>query len=610
MAQIATYTEYANGGKQPHYEGKVTFSIEQNIEGNYFTVSYWYWLYRDDGFTGPAHNFTNGNKLLVYINGDKLIDDENYKTVTLTGTSAANPFLMCSGQHKVPANTDGSKTFAFSFMYDQTQDRGQELDYLTVAGEHTCEPIPRATAPTLSASSIEFGKAVTITTNRASTSFTHTLRYKLGEESATIKAGVTTSQSWTVPLSLMNQIPNATSGNITIYCDTYNGSDLIGTKTVTLKATVPSSIVPTLSIAIAEAAYIPSNISGYVQNKSKVKVTSTAAGTYKSTIKNYAVTVDGAKYNGASITSNILANSGTIAVSVVVTDSRGRTTTVSKNIEVLAYSAPKITSSSAYRCNSATDPTSNPLGEYICVKPRGSIASLSNKNGKSCRVYYKKNNAETYSSVSVSMSDYVLDTEYVIFAAAGDSSYDIYTTLSDSFSSSEFDTPDVQTTEIPMDALMDEETEESVRGWAFGKQVEIEKATDFGWDVYFRKNVTTYNAITNASDKRLKRDFAPVPEIYLDLVDALKPELFRFENNDTYLNVGLVAQKVLDMETFFGITESLLVRGTGLEIPDPKNPDKVMVDYYSIDYQAYNILRSMALERKVNRLLSKLGLEV
>ena len=315
------------------------------------------------------------------------------------------------------------------------------------------------------------------------------MRYEFGNASGTIATGVETSAAWTVPLSLINQIPNATRGNITIFCDTYSGSNLIGTKSVVLKATVPSSIVPTLSITIEEAAYIPSNITGYVQNKSRVKVTSTAAGTYSSEIKNYAVTVDGTPYTGATVTSNTLTNSGEIAIKVVVTDSRGRTTTVTETIMVAAYSAPKITSTSAFRCNSATDPTSNPSGEYICVQPRGSITALSGQNEKTCRIYYRKKGASSYSSVSVSMSDYVLDSEYVIFAAAGDSSYDIYATLADSFSLSEFDTPDVQTTVIPMDAYMDE-SGENVIGWAFGKQVEVTKAVDFGWDVIFRKSAT------------------------------------------------------------------------------------------------------------------------
>ncbi|MBP3584494.1 MAG: tail fiber domain-containing protein, partial [Peptococcaceae bacterium] len=527
------------------------------------------------------------------------------------------------------------------------------------------------------------------------------------------------------------------------------------------------------------------------------------AGTYKSTIKSYAVTVDGTPYTGATVTSNTLTNSGTITIKVVVTDSRGRTATVTEKITVATYSNPKITSTSAFRCASATDPTSNPQGEYICVQPRGSISPLSNQNGRACRVYYKKTGASSYSSVAVTMSDYVLDSEYVIFAVAGDSSYDIYTTLSDSFSSSEFDTPDVQTTAIPIDFLMDAETEENVVGIAVGKQVEVEEAVDFGWKTIFRKSatfygdvygqilmlnhipdevgengnlndiqylvpgtrairqtataktisnipqpvagkfitysaignnnndtnksyfyarqefipystsygryersvyssatageftygawkriaytdstvatattaatanalksgiditvgdvdaehvdasstvtskvgmeifadtgyidfhfanstadytariienssgaLTAYNSISSASDERLKKDFAEIPKVYLDLVDALNPELFRFKSGDTYLNVGLVAQKVLDMEAFFGITESVLVRGTGMEIPDPKDPKKVMIDYYSIDYQAYNVLKGMALERKMNRIISALGIVI
>jgi hypothetical protein len=56
------------------------------------------------------------------------------------------------------------------------------------------------------------GNSVTVSTNRASSSFTHSLYYQIGSGGwNTIGTGIGTSKSWTVPLSLANSTPNSTS---------------------------------------------------------------------------------------------------------------------------------------------------------------------------------------------------------------------------------------------------------------------------------------------------------------------------------------------------------------------------------------------------------------
>lgn len=81
-----------------------------------------------------------------------------------------------------------------------------------------------ATQPSLSAATVEMGKAVTINTPAVNNAYRHTLRYAFGGASGTIATGIASSVSWTPPVSLANQIPSATAGSGTIYCDTYSGS--------------------------------------------------------------------------------------------------------------------------------------------------------------------------------------------------------------------------------------------------------------------------------------------------------------------------------------------------------------------------------------------------
>lgn len=99
--------------------------------------------------------------------------------------------------------------------------------------------------------------------------------------------------------------------------------------------------------------------------------------------------------------------------------------------------------------------------------------------------------------------------------------------------------------------------------------------------------LTAYNSISSASDKRLKKDVSTIPNSYIKFVEKLIPHLYRFKNGSEYLNAGLIAQEVMELEKECGIEESVLVRGTGKEIK--VNGQKIM-DYYSIDYNALLIL--------------------
>ena len=88
-----------------------------------------------------------------------------------------------------------------------------------------------ASKPTLNKYSLAMGTAVTIYTNRQSSIATHTVRYSFFSESGLIAVGVEDECAWTPPVSLAAQIPNATSGWGTIYCDTYVNGSLVSTNT-------------------------------------------------------------------------------------------------------------------------------------------------------------------------------------------------------------------------------------------------------------------------------------------------------------------------------------------------------------------------------------------
>lgn len=108
--------------------------------------------------------------------------------------------------------------------------------------------IPRASQPSVLYTGFELGTTQTIYTNRASSSFTHTLTYSFGNSTGTIATGVGASVDWTPPSSLINEFSSTESSKTcTITCITYSGSTNIGTKTTSFTISVPATSSPTYS---------------------------------------------------------------------------------------------------------------------------------------------------------------------------------------------------------------------------------------------------------------------------------------------------------------------------------------------------------------------------
>lgn len=246
-------------------------------------------------------------------------------------------------------------------------------------------------SPTVSSSFVNLGSAVTITTNRLTTSATHTLSYAFGNTTGTIATDVGASTSWTPPLSLAAQIPNATSGLCTIYCTTYVGGVQTGYSTVSLTLNVPSTVVPTISSVTASEATagIASQFGVYVRTRSKLSVAISATGVQGSTISSYRTSLDNVTYTTSSFTSNTLNTAGTVTMTVTVTDSRGRTASTTRSITVTDYSPPSLTKFTSERCNS-TGSAVQVDGTKVRVSLAGSVSSVGGKNTISCIVYYKK----------------------------------------------------------------------------------------------------------------------------------------------------------------------------------------------------------------------------
>lgn len=457
--------------------------VSQSIPNNTTTIS---WTLQLVAGSSGRISSTASKDWSVTVNGTK------YSGTNTIGVANSATKTLASGKTTIAHNADGTKSFSYSFSQEfGITFSGSSIGTKSGSGTGTLNTIPRATTPTLSASSVNMGSAVTINTPRASSSFTHDLAYAFaGGSYVSIATGVTTSRSWTVPLSLANSIPNATSGTVTIRCITKNGSTTIGTKTVLLTAKVPSSVVPTISnVALSEATTgIAAQFGAFIQNKSKVKATITAAGAYSSTIKSYTTSFSGKTYTGASWTSGVVTQSGTLSMVTTVTDSRGRTAKKTTSVSITAYTTPKISRFHAARYDAAGN--ANPDGIYLGLAYTYTVASLGSKNTAQAVISYKQSTASTwtelYRSTALSQNTTYKPTSPTFSL---DYMYDFKVELTDWFGSVA-----TYNTVLPSGAVI-LDIKADGKGISFGKTCD-RTGVDFGWSpkgrVYGLDGVTEF----------------------------------------------------------------------------------------------------------------------
>ena len=145
----------------------------------------------------------------------------------------------------------------------------------------------------MATTSVAAGSAARLNITAYNSSYTHKVTWKFGSYTATqsIAAG-TAYASYTIPLSWLAAIPNATSGAATVMLETIDTSGAsLGSYSYGFTITAPSSVVPTISSVSASPVNDNSVISSwgiYVYGKSKAKLTiNGAAGAYGSTIRSY-----------------------------------------------------------------------------------------------------------------------------------------------------------------------------------------------------------------------------------------------------------------------------------------------------------------------------------
>lgn len=349
-----------------------------------------------------------------------------------------------------------------------------------------------ATQPSLSAATVEMGKSVTINTPAVNSAYRHTLRYAFGSASGTIATGIASSVSWTPPVSLANQIPSATAGSGTIYCDTYSGSTLLGTKSVSITLTVPGSVVPsagTLSAALAEDT---SGTGLYVKGMGKAKLTlSGASGAYGSSITSYTITGGGWSATNGALTTGTLASAGNITFTATVTDSRGRKASTTRTISVIDYTKPGVAVCDVYRCDA--DGNRKKAGTYFAVEINASYSAITG-NTLNITARYKKQSESSYGTAAN-----VTNNGKTVLGGGNigaSTTYDVLVTVADKYNSLL-----IQRTLSTKSVL---QSFKRSAGAAIGKVAELANWLDVAWNTRIRGNLQVDGTISSSDQYRIK----------------------------------------------------------------------------------------------------------
>lgn len=475
----------------------------QNISNNTSNVTVKVWIKRTN--TG----YTTYGSGTVYTNIDGV---QRNVSITPSQKITSTPSAIFHQDITVNHNSDGTKILNVQVGISHDQFSSSQS---SVAFNTSLTTIPRSSSISLSASTIEAGKELTVNITRASGSFTHNVYLLFGSATFPIQNGVATSAKGVISLDTLRQIPNAASGWGTVRCETYNGGTKIGTTEKNITITAPATIVPSYSSLKVTRVdnVVPSTWGIYVKGKSKVTLEIVgAAGTYGSTISKYSITGDDQSSTSSKYTTGVLNNSGTVTFTGVVTDSRGRTATKTANISVVDYSSPKITDFIVQRCNSGGTLTDE--GTYVKVTPKWSYSSVSSKNTFSAKVDYKTKAATTWSTattVTTSGSSYIIGGGGI----SANTSYDIRLTIQDAFETV------TKTITIPT-AKTTLDFRNGGNGIAIGKVcerdgLEVDWETAFNRAVIFGKNVGS-NPSNSGKEAKVVRG-------YNDQVGSLKVQL-------------------------------------------------------------------------------------
>lgn len=396
--------------------GNVTMTMTRtsvNVDGNYDLWTAKLTMYYKWNINSSATKYGSmwANGVLIWSGGVSV------------GTSGGTKTLATVTNIKIPHDNNGGKHFDFSFSQElKVTLSGNYVGSVSASGGIDCDVIPRATKPYCSPASVYFGNSVTIKTPRASSDFGHVISYSYYDTNVQIADNQWNDEfKWTVPISLIDKMTNASQSYLTFKVDTYNrAGKYIGTNYCRLDLLMPSGYEPTITgITYANDDAAIANRFGastIIQGISKVKFNVSTSTKNGATITYYYNEIDGQIAQGPNtwFVTQPIKTSGTVVLKSTVTDSRGQKATLSKNISVTEWWSPAVKNVTAQRWN-VTSNKADDEGTAVKITYSFSIAPVNSKNDKSVMIQYK--NGETWTTLATYTDSYSAENKVYISSA-------------------------------------------------------------------------------------------------------------------------------------------------------------------------------------------------
>ena len=310
--------------------------------------------------TQNSQNIAN-NTSSITVKGTATMSGPSYDGYTRTGTitidgkdySFSTTFpsnstkTIFSKTVTVTHNAEGKKTVSASFSIKTGMTGTLPNGVLSASTSKTLTTIPRTSKVSLSSTNFNIGKTITINTNRASSSFTHTAKIEFNGKTVRTQTNVGASYSWGTT-ELYKFVPNANKATGKVTLTTYSGSTNIGSSSVSFTANVTNSNPTFSNFDVEDVNTKTLNLTGdknkYIKKYSNAKVTITSANKMttknSATAKSYNVIAGDANKSLNYSTSNIsttINNINSNTISVFAIDSRNNQASVTKSLNVVNY---------------------------------------------------------------------------------------------------------------------------------------------------------------------------------------------------------------------------------------------------------------------------------
>lgn len=378
-----------------------------------------------------SQNIAN-NTSSITVTGKATMSGPSYDYYTRTGTvtidgksysfSATFPEnstkTLFSKTVNVKHNSVGEKTVSASFSIKTGMTGTLPNGVISESTSKTLTKIPRTSKVSMSSRNFNIGSTITISTNRASSSFTHTLVIKFNGKTVRTQKNVGASYSWSTS-ELYQYVPNANSATGTVTCTTYSGSTNIGSSSVSFTANVKNSNPTFSNFEVEDTNATTLALTGdetkYIRKYSSIQITIPVAE--KMTTKNsatskaYNMIVGNQNYTASySDTADVVHTFNNVdanVVNVYAVDSRNNQTEASKSLDIMDYTEVLLQNVKVYR--------ENGVGTNIIITANGKYDNINfgtvTNSIQSIQFRKKKSSLSTWDDWQSIMYLFDIDTE-------------------------------------------------------------------------------------------------------------------------------------------------------------------------------------------------------